>query len=82
MNKNGKTNFGVVFGGRSVENEISVITAIQAMEAVDTEKYDVTPIYISKQGHWYTGVALRQRENYIQMEQLFAACEVVYFFNF
>lgn len=78
MNKNGKTNIGVVFGGRSVENEISVITAIQAMEAVDTEKYDVTPIYISKQGHWYTGEALRHSENYKHMDQLFASCEEVY----
>ena len=78
MNKNGKTNIGVVFGGRSVENEISVITAIQAMEAVDTEKYDITPIYISKQGHWYTGEALRHSENYKHMDQLFASCEEVY----
>ena len=78
MNKNGKTNIGVVFGGRSVENEISVITAIQAMEAVDAEKYDVTPIYISKQGHWYTGEALRHSENYKHMDQLFASCEEVY----
>lgn len=78
MNKNGKTNIGVVFGGRSVENEISVITAIQAMEAVDTEKYDVTPIYISKQGRWYTGEALRHSENYKNLEQLYASCEEVY----
>lgn len=78
MNKNGKTNIGVVFGGRSVENEISVITAIQAMEAVDTDKYDVTPIYISKQGRWYTGEALRHSENYKHMDQLFASCEEVY----
>ena len=78
MNRNGKTNIGVVFGGRSVENEISVITAIQAMEAVDTDKYDVTPIYISKQGRWYTGEALRHSENYKHMDQLFASCEEVY----
>lgn len=78
MNKNGKTNIGVVFGGRSVENEISVITAIQAMEAVDKEKYDVTPIYISKQGRWYTGETLRHSENYKDMERLFASCTEVY----
>lgn len=78
MNRNGKTNIGVVFGGRSVENEISVITAIQAMEAVDTDKYDVTPIYISKQGRWYTGEALRHSENYKHMDQLFASCEEIY----
>ena len=42
-----KINVGVIFGGRSVENEISVLTAIQAMEAIDTEKYEIIPIYIS-----------------------------------
>ena len=47
-----KINVGVIFGGRSVENEISVITAQQAMAAIDTDKYDITPIYISKQGRW------------------------------
>ena len=45
-----KTNVGVVFGGRSVENEISVITANQAIAAMDREKYDITPIYITKEG--------------------------------
>ena len=45
-----KINVGVIFGGRSVENEISVLTAIQAMEAINTEKYDITPIYITKEG--------------------------------
>ena len=73
-----KINVGVIFGGRSVENEISVLTAIQAMEALDTEKYDITPIYISKQGKWYTGEALRKSENYRQMDKLFKECEEVY----
>ena len=73
-----KINVGVIFGGRSVENEISVLTAIQAMEAIDTSKYDITPIYISKQGVWYTGEALRKSENYRNMEALYAKCEAVY----
>ena len=73
-----KINVGVIFGGRSVENEISVLTAIQAMEAIDTAKYDITPIYISKQGAWYTGEALRKSENYRDMESLYAKCEAVY----
>ena len=73
-----KINIGVIFGGRSVENEISVLTAIQAMEAIDTEKYDITPIYISKQGTWYTGEALRQSANYKNLEKLYSSCEQVY----
>ena len=73
-----KINVGVIFGGRSVENEISVLTAIQAMEAIDTAKYDITPIYITKQGLWYTGEELRQSQNYKDMERLLEKCEQVY----
>ena len=73
-----KINVGVIFGGRSVENEISVLTAIQAMEAINTDKYDITPIYISKQGVWYTGEVLRQSSNYKNMETLLASCQEVY----
>ena len=73
-----KINVGVIFGGRSVENEISVLTAIQAMEAIDTAKYDITPIYITKQGHWHTGEELRQSQNYKDMERLLEKCEQVY----
>ena len=39
---------GVIFGGESVEHEVSVISAIQAMNKIDEEKYEVIPIYITK----------------------------------
>ena len=73
-----KTNVGVVFGGRSVENEISVITANQAMAAMDKEKYDITPIYITKEGKWYTGEALLNVANYRDTKKLLSMCEEVY----
>lgn len=73
-----KTNVGVVFGGRSVENEISVITANQAMAAMDREKYDITPIYITKEGKWYSGEALLNVANYRNPKKLLAMCEEVY----
>ena len=73
-----KTNVGVVFGGRSVENEISVITANQAMAAMDREKYDITPIYITKEGKWYTGEALFNVANYRDTKKLLSMCEEVY----
>ena len=73
-----KINVGVVFGGRSVENEISVITANQAMAAMDREKYDITPIYITKTGKWYTGDALFNVANYRDTKKLLAMCEEVY----
>ncbi len=73
-----KTNIGVFFGGRSTEHEISVISASQAMHAIDRDKYDVTPIYISKDGKWYTGDALFDVANYRDIPSLLAKCEEVY----
>lgn len=73
-----KTNIGVFFGGRSTEHEISVISASQAMAAIDRDAYDVTPIYISKQGHWYTGEALLDLKNYRDIPSLLKKVEEVY----
>ncbi|MDE6484175.1 MAG: D-alanine--D-alanine ligase [Duncaniella sp.] len=73
-----KTNIGVFFGGRSTEHEISVISANQAMHAIDRSRYDVTPVYISKQGKWYTGEALLDVANYRDMPALLAKCTPVY----
>ncbi len=73
-----KTNIGVFFGGRSTEHEISVISASQAMHAIDRDKYDVTPVYISKQGKWYTGDALLDVKNYKNLNELLGRCTEVY----
>ncbi len=73
-----KTNIGVFFGGRSTEHEISVISASQAMHAINRDKYDVTPIYITKQGRWYTGDALFDVKNYRNIPELLKQCEEVY----
>lgn len=54
-----KLNVGVIFGGKTVEHEVSIITAIQAMNHIDTEKYEIIPIYITKDLQWYTGGCLR-----------------------
>ncbi len=59
-----KTQLGVIFGSRSCEREVSIISAVQLMNHVDTEKYDVIPIYISEQGVWYTGAPLRDIHTY------------------
>ena len=73
-----KTNVGVFFGGRSTEHEISVISASQAMSAINKDKYDVTPIYISKQGKWFTGEALLDIANYKDIPSLLKKVEEVY----
>ena len=73
-----KVNVGVIFGGRSVENEISVITAVQTMAAMNTDKYNIVPIYISKEGRWYTGDKLLSTDNYRDMNVLLSSVEEVY----
>ncbi len=73
-----KTKIGVFFGGRSVEHEISVISALQAIEALDKEKYEAIPIYITKQGLWYTGAQLLDSANYRDMARLVKRSTAVY----
>lgn len=73
-----KTNVAVFFGGRSVEHEISVISALQAINAFDQTKYNIIPIYISKQGRWYTGPMTLDIRNYKDMKHLTENSEEVY----
>jgi D-alanine-D-alanine ligase len=65
-----KTTIGVFFGGRSVEHEISVISALQAIAALDTSRYEAVPVYITKQGRWFTGPALLDTTAYRDMAAL------------
>lgn len=53
-----KMQLGVIYGSRTCEHEVSIISAVQLMRAADRQRYDVIPIYISKQGEWYTGDGL------------------------
>ena len=55
---------GVFFGGKSTEHEISCISANQAIHALDEEKYDVLPIYISKDNEFFIGDELFDLANY------------------
>lgn len=54
----------VLFGERSVEHEISIITALELISAMDTTVYDVLPIYIDAHGRWLTGTALLKPDFY------------------
>ena len=73
-----KTNVAVFFGGRSVEHEISVISALQAINAFDKDKYNIIPVYISKQGRWYTGDNLLDIRNYRDMKKVVEDAEEVF----
>jgi D-alanine-D-alanine ligase len=50
-----KLRVGVLFGGRSGEHEISLVSATSVMNALDKTKYDIVPIGITKEGRWLTG---------------------------
>ena len=51
-------NIGVIYGSRTCEHDVSIISALQAAQALDKKKYNVTYIYIGREGTWYTGEAL------------------------
>ena len=59
-----KKQLGVIFGSRSCEREVAIISAVQMMRHADPEKYDVIPVYIDENGNWYTGEALKSIESY------------------
>lgn len=74
-----KVNVAVFYGCRSVEHEVSIISAVQAMRAIDRKKYDVTPVYVDKQGEMYTGDSLFEIEGYRNLPNLIKQCRKVYF---
>lgn len=65
-----KLSIAVFFGGKATEHEVSVISAIQAMENMNQEKYQIVPIYISKEEKFYYGEELRNIENYKKLPEL------------
>jgi D-alanine-D-alanine ligase len=55
---------GIIFGGRSVEHDVSVVTGNQVMQACDPAQYDIVPLYIDRDGRWFTGDPLRDLKSY------------------
>ena len=74
-----KLRVAVVFGSRSVEHEVSIVTAIQIMDAMDPRRFEAVPVYIAKDGRWYTGPELRRIEAFKHPASLLARCQTVYF---
>lgn len=60
-----KQRIAVIFGGRSPEHDISVITGLQVLQAVDSDRYEAFPVYVTPQGEWLVGEALAQRSTYL-----------------
>mgnify|MGYP006326783009 CR=1 FL=1 len=59
-----KLKIGVIFGGKSLEHEMSIITALQAMEHIDQDKYEIVPIYITKDLVWYSSGCLKYIDSF------------------
>ena len=65
-----KLRVAVLFGGKSTEHEISIISAIQAMGFMNREKYEVIPVYISKNSDYYVGDSIGTIEEYTNIPAL------------
>ena len=76
-----KTKVAMLFGGKSVEHEVSVITGIQALLAMDNDKYDVTAVYMNKKNEMYVGDDIGKIESYKDIDGLIARSHRVILVN-
>src|SRR5688500_3194620 len=65
MASRNETRVAVFLGGRSPEHDVSVITGLQALAAIDQQRFAPFPVYISPRGQWFLGEALAERRNYL-----------------
>lgn len=76
-----KIKVGVLYGGKTTEHEVSIITAVQAMGFLNSEKYEVIPLYLTKENEMYTGNPLKEMEIYKEPELLKRYCKNVVMYN-
>ncbi len=76
-----KINVAVLFGGKTVEHEVSIISAVQAMANINTDKYRIVPVYITKSNEFYYGEDLRNISLYRNINALISRCRRVVFVN-
>lgn len=77
-----KIKVGVIFGGKSVEHEVSVISGLQAYRNLDTEKYEPVAVYIAKNGNMYYGEKLKDIKSFSgDMDALIKECTRVTLIN-
>lgn len=69
-----KINLAVIFGGKSVEHEVSVISAVQAMASMNKEKYNIIPVYMTKSNEFYTGEKLFDINSFKDIPALLKEC--------
>lgn len=76
-----KLKVAVLFGGKSVEHEVSVISGIQAIQSMDTEKYDIIPVYITKDNNMYVGESVGDINAYKDIPALMKKSQRVVLIN-
>lgn len=76
-----KTRVAMMFGGKSVEHEVSVISGIQAYMSMDTDKYDVIPVYMTKNNEMYIGDSIGDIESYKNIDELLRKSQRVIMIN-
>lgn len=76
-----KTRVAMMFGGKSVEHEVSVISGIQAILSMDTEKYEVIPVYMTKENEMYIGESVGDIESYKNIPELLKKSQRVIMLN-
>lgn len=81
ITENGLITVAVFFGGDSVEHEVSIISAVQAMTHLNREKYNVVPVYLSKNGQMYTSAAMFEINSFRTPDALLAKARTVTIYN-
>ena len=76
-----KIRVGVLYGGKTTEHEVSIITAVQAMEHLNKDKYDIVPMYLTKENEMYTGAPLKEMDVYKEPDLLRRYCKNVVCYN-
>ncbi len=76
-----KTRVAMIFGGKSVEHEVSVISGIQAYLSMDTDKYEVIPVYMTKKNEMYVGDDIGRIEAYKDIRSLLSRSQRVIMIN-
>lgn len=77
MNKTTRKKVAVLFGGRSPEHDVSIVTGLQALNALDPALYDAFPVYVTVEGQWVCGDRLRDRTFYLPKADGLRECTLV-----
>ncbi len=73
-----KIKVAVFFGGKSFEHDVSILTGLQSIQVMDITKYEPIPVYVDKDGLWWTGLELLNIKNYPIKQKIKSKLKQVY----